>query len=655
MKIVGDPIFAKNPDGTLKSRIGTLFFRTPGLVTQKGVHAMQRLAWTRELNRERAAAGRPELTESEAMAEWADSADLIFTDDYVLIRPDPERMDLAFKADDVLQTLVSKRQIRFLNTHAAKVRSALQARGENWRMSRPAQSTEEIVRAIESARVAISHEPIYYYNGKTGTRFLTVAGFSSIARLDADAFRVQLQEIAKGLRAVNRLGQPEIALFPASVPADLAEALKAVDAKGMDDAALRAAYSAVETKWRLALPKNLRDESTANLDWRNEMSAELNRRPNETAVGDDDLIQGISPEFFRQIEWLPGAHVEDGQLIFDSLYDEAQRTQDPELLAFCDARVRSIIFDLMRTVGTLEYVNVGRILHSLARRPVAGARRGTVYLLQYKDRDRPTSQISMIRFQKWGVAEHLDEGRDLLQSMLAANEYADYIMDRRLACRQLGMNLPQLVTSGQIVEKYLGRNQYCGTAVRAHYFIRSYVPGTASDKVPVERFRNPAFAHRFAALMGQAAALDLIVGRAATETGEPTFDQMFEVVRLGPDGLPAEIRVTDHAGSFVKYRESLDELVGAYANPVLRREKYVGDFVAFAKAYVRGFEQRLSEVQANYRARRVAFDELFLHRPYDQAGSGAYRWSCVLKRLDACDPQALAEALKRAIQSRTRA
>ena len=49
MKILGDPLFAKNPDGTLKSRIGTLFFRTPGLVTCRGVHAMQRIAWTTHL------------------------------------------------------------------------------------------------------------------------------------------------------------------------------------------------------------------------------------------------------------------------------------------------------------------------------------------------------------------------------------------------------------------------------------------------------------------------------------------------------------------------------------------------------------------------------------------------------------------------------
>ena len=77
----------------------------------------------------------------------------------------------------------------------------------------------------------------------------------------------------------------------------------------------------------------------------------------------------------------------------------------------------------------------------------------------------------------------------------------------------------------------------------------------------------------------------------------------------------------------------------------------MGDFADFARAYVTAFERRLVEVQRTYRERRAAFDDLFSGRPYDQAGSGAYRWVCVLKRLDACDPQAVAAALKKAIQS----
>ena len=651
MKILGDPLFAKNPDGTLKSRIGTLFFRTPGLVTQRGVHAMQRIAWTNELSRLRAAEGRPALTEAEAMAEWADSADLLFTGDDVLIRPDPTRMDLAIKADEVLQTLVSKRRIRFLNTSSAKVRDVLRARGENWRMARAAQSPEEIVRAIEAARVAIAHEAVYFYNGNTGTRWLTVGAFARIDALDAAAYRAQVEEIARGLAAQNRLGQSEIALFPPSLDPAVTAAFRAVAPEALDDAALRAAVDAAVTKWRMALPANLREETTENFAWRAEMDAALTRVPNETEVGDQDLIQGISPEFFRQIEWLPGGRVEKGELIFDSLYDEALRTQDPDLLAFCDMRARSILFNVMRLFGTIEYVNIGRIARSLARHPVSGAHRGGVYIMQTKTTEAAAPRLDIIRFQKWGVAEHLDEGKDLLRAILEADEYEDYILDRRLACRQLGMNLPTEVGMGHVAEKYTSRGPYQGTTVRAAYFVRAYVPGTASDKIPPERFRNPAFAKAFAYLMGQAAARDLVVGRAATETGEAMFDANFEVVQCGPDGLPVGLVVTDHAGAFVKYQEGFDDLVAPYAQAVLRRARLVDDFADFARVYVRAFERTLAEVQGAYRERRRAFDELFLHRPYDEAGSGAYRWACILRRLDACDPRAVADALKKAIQS----
>lgn len=651
MRTIGEPIFAKNPDGTLKSRIGTLFFRTPGLVTAKGVHAMQRIAWVKELSRERVEQGGEELSESEAMAEWADSADLLFTDEHVLIRPDPNRMDLALKADDVLQTMVSKRKIRFLNTHSAKVRDALRARGENWRMARAPLSAEDIVKAIESAHVAIGHAKIYYYNGQTGTRHLTAAGCDRVLEMRGEELKGQVEEIVKGLRAHNRLGQPEIALFPALTPAEIKSAFLAIRPGEMAEAELLAAVEAAAMKWRLALPAQLREESVENLDWRNEMSVTLGRGPNDTDVSDEDLIQGISPEFFRQIEWLPGGRVENGQLLFDSLFDEVQRTQDPELMEICDYRVRSMIFNLMRIFGAVEYVNVGRISHSLARRPVAGSRRGSVYIIQYKEVGQPDPRVFVIRFQKWGIAEHLDSGKDLLQAILQAGEYADYIMDRRLACRQLGMNLPRHVSFGQFTEKYHGPNQYNGTTVRAFYYVRSYVTGIASDKVPPKRFRNPAFALAFSHLMGQAAALDMIVGRAATETGEPQFDRNYEVVKCGADGLPLSVEVTDHAGSFVKYREPYSELVGTYANAVRRREGFVADYPAFAKTFVKAFEKKLAETQAMYRARRRAFDELFLHRPYDQAGSGAYRWSCVLKRLDECDPRETAELLKKAIQA----
>ena len=653
MKILGEPIFAKDEQGRLKSRVGTIFLTVaPGLVTQAGIHAMQRQAWVDEVNRERSEQGLLELNDDEISQLIAHSVDLLFLDDVVLIRPDPDRMDLALWADEELQKFVSKRKIRFLNTHAKRVRDALRARGENWRMARDLRTREEVDKQIARGRTAIRHEAIYHYNGNTGTRYVTAGAYAQVAALSDAAFRAQMEEIVSGLNSRNRLGSPDIDLFPPSLDPAVRTLFRELKPSALSDEQLREAAARIERAWRMALPPELRDENPeSNLIWRAEMGEALSRKANETEVGDRELIQGISPEFYRQIEWLPGGRVERGQLLFDPLYDEYQRTRDPELAELCDLRVRSIIFNLMRLFGSIDYVNVGRIPRSLARKPVAGMNRGNVYIVQYKEVGEPLSRVFIIRFQKWGIAEHLDEGKDLLTAILEANDYADYIMDRRLACRQLGMSLPRHVGFGQFTEKYTGQNQYYGTTVRAYYYVRQYVQGIASDKVPVERFHNPAFALKFAELMGEAAALDLVVGRRATETNEPLFDKNYEVIQIGPKGLPVRLVVTDHAGSFVDYKTPLEQGVAPYANVVRRREKYVSDFADFARTYVAAFERRLSGIQQVYRERRAAFDDLFAGRPYDQAGSGAYRWACVLKRLDACDPTAVATALKRAIQA----
>jgi hypothetical protein len=335
--------------------------------------------------------------------------------------------------------------------------------------------------------------------------------------LDDEAFRSQIDEIVNGLNSRNRFGLPEVELFPVDLDSKVRGMFSSLKTESLSDAQLREAVAKIEMEWRMALPPELRDENPAsNLVWRAEMDAVLSRCQNETNVSDQELIQGISPEFYRQIEWLPGARVDNGQLLFDPLFDEYRRTEDPELGQICDLRVRSIIFNLLRLFGTVEYVNVGRISRSLARTPVKGVRRGNVYIVQYKEACQPVSRVFVIRFQKWGIAEHLDEGKDMLSAILESNSYADYILDRRLACRQLGMRLPSHVGFGQFTEKYTGDNEYSGTTIRAYYYVRQYVPGLASDKVPPERFHNPAFAVKFAELMGEAAAIDLVVGRRAT-------------------------------------------------------------------------------------------------------------------------------------------
>ena len=647
MKVLGEAIFSKDENGRLNSRTGTMFFRTPGLVTRRGVHAMQRMWWIEDINAERAAKGLGAMSANEA----ADSVDLIFTEDKVMIRPDPRRMDLALKADAELQKIVPKHRIRFMNTHLAEVRETLRSRGENWRMAVKPATQDEIAQLIESSRSSIGCGSIYYYNGSTGTRWLTAQTFTEASQLEGDELKRQMEEIANGLKSYNRLGQPEIALFPQDLSQEVKNEIAALSPAGMSADELSAAVRDLSMKYRMAVPAKLRDESVSNLEWRNEMNTVLSRGPNERFIDEDELIEGISPEFYRQIEWLPGAAIEDGELIFDSVFDLAKMTQDPQLLELCDERVKSLIFNIMRFFACIEYINIGRINQSLSLKPISGARRGIVYIVQFKVKGYDEVLVYMLRFQKWGISEHLDEGKDLLQSIYEAAQYTEYILDRRLACCQLGMKLADKLGFGHLVETYRGNNSYNGSSIHENYFMRVYITGTASDKVPHSRYKNPAFVKRFAELMGEAAALDMVVGRRSTETNENVFDTNYEVLRPSSDGIPTEISITDHAGSFVAYKESFDELVPDYAKVVVQREKLVPDYAAFAKTFVSAFENGLRDAQARYRQSRRAYDSLFVHRPYDTAGSTAYRWRCILDRLDACDPARIASILAKTIQS----
>lgn len=645
MKIIGDQIFAKDAEGNLLSRIGTIFFRTSGLVTVRGSHSMQRQLWLSEIKKEQ------QLTKAEEDAELSESVDLVFTENHVLIRPDPERMDLAFKADEVLQQFMSKRRIRFLNTNSLKVRAALRERGENWRMSRHPISMEDYIDLIERSKVSIGEGAIYYYNRASGTHYVTPASYNEVAKLPAEAYRRQVKEMIDGLGRKNRHGHPEVDLFPVNTSSEVKAAYRAIKVDELSDAELRAAVEKVNTVRRMLMPPELRDESIENPSWRTEMCETLVRTPGETSSIDQQLIAGITANFFRQIEWLPGARIVNGEVVFDEVFEEAERTQDPGLLALCDSRVKALIFNTMRLFGKMAYINVGRIANSVRRHPVYGYERGKTYIMQSREVGTLQTKVFIIRLQKYGVAERLDEGKDLLQAIQETDEYSDYILDRRLMCRHLGMNLPNRIGFGSFCETYHGENsQYEGTTIHTRYIVREYVPGLKSEKVSVTNLHDVQWANKFAALMGEAAAVDSIVGRRSSETKELMFDKLYETVVLDDKGLPKEVKIADHAGTFVNYEHPLIAYVPQYANFARRRKQLVLNYPDFVEAYVEGFRKRLIQVKNAYSARTAVFENLLKGRPYDTNGSGAYRWACILKRIAEYDPEACADTLKAAIE-----
>ena len=391
-----------------------------------------------------------------------------------------------------------------------------------------------------------------------------------------------------------------------------------------------------------------RNDNALHRAWCERMLSTLFLEGNETQA--EQILGGLSPEFFLRVDWLAGGRFEGGEFLLDPVFDEAvAHPEDKALQQLCDNRAKEIIFNIVRDYGDIAYINLGCLRESLSLdRPQIEGRRG-VYLIEFRPSDETSSLKRFVRLQKWDVWEHLDEGKDLLEAIQQSDEYTDYWLDRRLGCRQLGMNLCRRVFMRRLTERYLGQNpRYRGKSIRTTYFEREYLSGIATDKVPVDRFAQPGFALRFAALLGRAAVSNLIVGRSFDKI-TAVFDDGDEVVRE-TDGLPSEILVGDHSGAFTAYEEPLLRFVADYARPVNLRDRLVPDPREFGLAYLEAFRDRFTQIQGDYRKRRRAFDNLFSHRAYDPGGSFAYRWERVLLRLDQTEPRELFEALRQNIR-----
>jgi hypothetical protein len=647
LELIGPHPFAKDEQGRQITRIGSLFTSYETLWTQPpGVHAFQRLGFVEHVNRGRAAKGLPPLTREEEDKLSAESVDLIFESDYILIRPHPERMDLACAADELLQGLLSKRQVKFLSVGNSRVREAIKHRGECWRLSTIPKTREAKERMVFSSKVGIRGLPIYYYNRLTGTRWLTCQEFENLGKLnDADLAR-HLQEIADHALLRNRMGRPEVDFFAADLMRFGARQFAGVVFEQLSPEPLRAKFHELRERFRSAVHEAFRTDDCHNRAWCERIISTLFLEGNEAQT--EQVPIGLGSEFYLQIDWLAAGRFEEGEFLFDSIFDEAAaHPEDPELQHLCDPRAKGMIFNFIREFGDLDYINIGCIPESLSLdRPQKQGRRG-VYLAELHSRSERALVKRFMRLQKWGVWEHLDEGKDLLQSIKESDDYTDYCMDRRLGCWQLGMRLTRRVAVRRLTEIYNGTNaQYRGETIRTIYFERDYLPGIATDKLPSEKYGRPGYALKLADLLGRAAVASIVVGRALDEGTRPVFDDGDEVVQEGEDGLPATIMLGDHSGAFGEYKLALETFAAHYARPINTRDRWVPAPQEFARTYLAAFRDQFLHIQGDYRKRRRAFDTLFKHCQYDSGGSFAYRWECVLRRLDKTDADALVEAIR---------
>lgn len=638
--VIGQEPFTANPETGASPKIGSYFPRHHTLVTTRPeVHAMQRQAFLEVLNQRRQTAGQPPLNAEEEAEECSRSVSLFLQDRLILIRPALDCMDLALAADADLQSLAPKHRIRFLYAQDPSVRAALRARGELWRISQPPSTVPEMEDYIRRSEVAINGRVIYRMNPTTGTRWLTYAQLAALGQLDDAGLAAHLAELARYCRLYNRAGQPELCLIPKCDPKP--DLLVKTDFLALPGAEVRRRHAELVKLLEGTVPPDLRRDDPKNALWRNALFQALTEVPDSDATG--EVVDDLGEAFYRQVLWLPGARFDRGELIFDALFQQAEAPDaDPALRKLCDPAVKEFILNFLREFGEIEFVNVGRVISPPVARPAG--RRG-VYVAEIRPANAPASVLRILRMHRWGIHEHLADGDSLEAAMLKAHEYIHYVLDRRLACQQLGVNVPLRVAKWDIPEEYRLPD---GRVVKiwASYYERDYVAGTALNKISEHKLADPEYARRLARLLGRAAATNLIVGRAEERATSVVFDEGDEVVVEDAAGLPEAIVICDHSRSFGNYLTPLAQLAAAYGRPVKARAHQVPEPRAFADAYVQALAERLTEMQAAYRENPNAFRTLFQHLPVDPAGSFGFRWLKVLERLEQCDPAAVAAVVR---------
>ena len=653
-------LFAKNPDGTYVSSIATLFPRHKLLLNRPPMHWMQQcLVFPEWFRKQRETAGLTAPGKAKVDWESRECVDLVLdAGDVVLIRPELERMDLALAADELLQTVfkVPKHRVRFLSVHVPRVRQVLRERGELWRISTPPTDPPEVQRTIANCRVAIREAPLYYHSRLTGTRWLTFAGFDGLGGLEDAALARQLGEIAEFSVRRNRHGNPEVDFFAADVRQFGSPLFVGLAPATMGSADLRRRYAELLERFREATPAAFHQDRPRDEGWRDAMFKTItgSARDDQTT----EVLLDPGAEQWLKIRWLPGGRFHKREFIFESVFPQPDsEPADEQLKPLWDPLARGFIANFIREYGDVEYLNLGRVETQRGTPPPHGARRG-VYLAEVKVRGENHPRLLFLRLQRWGIRERLlepDENRrlkDLVRAVFETEEYVDYTLDRRLACLQLGVRLPHRVHMRRVAERYPGPlAEYVGRYFPVIYYEREYLPGIPSNRISSAKLNDPAYACALARLLGQAAALNIVVGR--TDTPNPAtaptvilFDEGDEVVVEGSDGLPREVVLTDHGGTFADYlTPSLLTFAEAYAAPLNRRWGQVQDPQEFAVIYLDAFRQEFEGLQNEYRRFPEAFDNLFKHL-VNSPGGFADRWEQVLKLMNTTNATALVEAIR---------
>ncbi len=631
--IIGPDLFAKDKKDKALSPIATVLPWKNLLITGKGIHAMQTMAMVEYFRKKVGDEQQRALTVEEENVVFRDAVALLVRGDTVLIRSDPKRMDCMSAADELLQQLVPKESIKFTGVYIKEVREELRGNGQCWRISLPPRSVEEIYTEIRSNRVQVSSGVTYYQNVSSGERFLTYEEFRRTADLfDKDPHKVMegVKEIVDLSRLRNKDGVRELSFFlshPAELDVGCLEELVDVLRDDKSAAAVQRARDLFERFSRMfadAAGEDFLVDELENVLWRTTMFCRLCDISEETL---EEWSLGLSPEFFLNIRWLPGARIVSGQLLLEKEVE---------------TRVKSIIASYWKSRPNLISINIGRVEASLSvRRKSGDNEHREVYLVVLGEKNKPLD-IRIVRLMKWDVLHRLERGIPLDRAIRETEDYAQFIMDRLRAVSELAIQIPEF-REIKISEEMPGIGP-----IPVFLYEREYILGSVSDRLPVVRYYKRRFVLRLSAHLGRAAARTLILGRGDPRRNHVLFDDGDEIVQFDDDNLPCNIMIAETTGSFNNWQSSFEELVPHCVSHFcghLRKAKdchiKYEDLVQSVQMFCDNLIAEIAEKRDHIRGSNGSGPH-DLFSDYSREKGGMYsRWQGVLYRLEHADLESI--------------
>ncbi|HUU28426.1 MAG TPA: hypothetical protein VM123_11490 [archaeon] len=563
LTLYGPHPLERDSDGHLKYPMGVIFPAYESMILESGLHVTLAFDFITEIGGQR---GSP-LNEEEESKVYEDLVALVLRGNHVVIRSIPENMNQCFRAAELLEEVVPADMIRFTGRRDPNVREAFKLRGESWKIAPRYFTVEEINKQIKLSQVSVKTKNRYYYKMESGGRLMSYQQFTSIREslVNLSEFKNRICEVVELYKRRNKQFVRELDFFMVDhekfdfpLIQKLADYLKTC--KSWGDAERKTAnelYEAALFNFKNATSPDFLCDDPNNPLWRNYIYSELNDIPPT-----EESILGMSGEFNMNIQWVPGCHILDGRMLMDPNVEEP---------------IAKLLEDFSRFYGQLDYINLGRVMRSQSRKRAEYSYR-EVYIAVLKQSTSSVEQIRMLRKVRRNTLYYLNRGFSLDKAQRLTEGYLQYTQDRGNILTFLGVNTPPLHRVSR-PEELPG----IGT-VTIVFFDRPYIRGLATDKVPDYYYEHEDFVTAQAALLGEAAGLNLIVGRSDMDTGDAYFGDGDEMLQFEPGSyLPQGLVLADFTGAFADVVSPLEKFLPFYVS-------YLADMLA--RVQVKGMDAK---------------------------------------------------------------